>query len=225
VTTTREIETMLKPLLQRHPELVYHKRRLIEKPIRHVLSAVLFDGTAQPQMFRPKWYANYFLGPTFGSGTDLHIAWSVELPFLRPDGWKMNRPDLQGMLVKYVEEEGLLFIRALRRLETFKKFVSRHELGQHLFGDPMQTMTIQAACGFLDSAKWEMKAVRIRLAKPEPRDPNFYAKVATLCDLLEADDLAGMAAHLHAWEAETVRRLKLDQVWEPSPFPLEDLIR
>ncbi len=30
-----------------------------------------------------------------------------------------------------------------------------------------------------------------------------------------------MAKLLHEWEAQTVRNLKIEHLWEPTPFPLD----
>lgn len=44
---------------------------------------------------------------------------------------------------------------------------------------------------------------------------------ARLCARLTDDDRPGLARLHHGWEAITVRNLKLGQLWEPTPFPLE----
>ena len=46
-------------------------------------------------------------------------------------------------------------------------------------------------------------------------------RLKELCRRLAADDRAGLAALLHEWEAATVKNLKLEHLWQPSPFPLE----
>ena len=46
-------------------------------------------------------------------------------------------------------------------------------------------------------------------------------RLKELCRRLAADDRAGLAALLHDWEAQTVRNLKIEHLWEPTPFPLE----
>jgi hypothetical protein len=43
-----------------------------------------------------------------------------------------------------------------------------------------------------------------------------------MMDCLETDDRDAMVRLLHEWEAESVRNLKLENLWQPSPFPLED---
>jgi hypothetical protein len=45
--------------------------------------------------------------------------------------------------------------------------------------------------------------------------------VRELCAKLAEDDRAGLARLLHEWEAYTVKNFKIEQLWEPTPFPLE----
>ena len=46
-------------------------------------------------------------------------------------------------------------------------------------------------------------------------------RLKELCARLAADDRRGLAQLLHEWEAITVKNLKLEHLWEPTPFPLE----
>ena len=43
----------------------------------------------------------------------------------------------------------------------------------------------------------------------------------TLCPLIAANDRPGLVRLLRDWEAYSVKRLKLEKLWEPTPFPLE----
>ena len=43
----------------------------------------------------------------------------------------------------------------------------------------------------------------------------------TIAPLVAARDRAGLAALLHEWEAYSVKLMKLEKLWQPSPFPLE----
>ena len=39
--------------------------------------------------------------------------------------------------------------------------------------------------------------------------------------LLANDDRAGLIRMLHEWEAASVKYLKIEHLWKPSPFPIE----
>lgn len=100
---------MLTPILQRHPDLAYIRRRLVVKPIRHVLSGVLFVQVSGPGAFRPLWFVTHFFNPD----AELHMGWSVELDWPRPVGWSTERADIEQLLKIAVD------LRALRRSACF----------------------------------------------------------------------------------------------------------
>jgi hypothetical protein len=42
-----------------------------------------------------------------------------------------------------------------------------------------------------------------------------------LCPLVAANDRPGLARLLHEFEAGSAKDMKLDKIWEPTPFPIE----
>ena len=42
-----------------------------------------------------------------------------------------------------------------------------------------------------------------------------------LCPLVASNDRLGLARLLHDFEAGSAKVMKLDKVWEPTPFPIE----
>jgi hypothetical protein len=42
-----------------------------------------------------------------------------------------------------------------------------------------------------------------------------------ICPLVAADDRDGLISLLHEWEAYSAKHLKLDGIWERTPFPIE----
>jgi hypothetical protein len=94
-----------------------------------------------------------------------------------------------------------------------------------LFEVPVEKIVLDIARGDLATARGLSRDVIAKKSLDDPHlddeDREHLRKVKVLCALLEKDDRAGMARMLHEWEAETVRLMKLDHLWEPSPFPLE----
>ena len=45
--------------------------------------------------------------------------------------------------------------------------------------------------------------------------------VEGLCPLVAANDRTGLAKLLHSYEAQSVKNLKIEKFWEPTPFPIE----
>lgn len=83
---------------------------------------------------------------------------------------------------------------------------------------------VDIARGELDAARAacaELATGKTRWSMPLMHD-EFVRVTETLCPLLAANDRTAMARLLHEWEAYTVEKLKLDGVWERTPFPLEE---
>jgi hypothetical protein len=220
VTTDAQIKKMLRPLLERNSDLAYFRRMLFIKPIRHVFRGVLFDGTSVPHGFSPRWLVNHTFNKRFGSSS----PWTFNITWPRPGGWLITRPDIDDLLSKHIEQEAIPMMRPVRELETLTNLVDSHWRRDVLFDHP-SILIIQSACGNLESARWDVKRADYFLSTPvAPTDADYVGKVRKLCTLLEADDLKGLVAHLHAWEEQNVRENKLERWWEPSPFPLEELI-
>jgi hypothetical protein len=85
----------------------------------------------------------------------------------------------------------------------------------------------------LDIALGNLDAARKPCAErvPDLRGETYYfgdaddhatvARLKELCARYQAGNRQGLAALLHEWEATTVKNLKIEHLWEPTPFPLE----
>ena len=82
---------------------------------------------------------------------------------------------------------------------------------------PYQRVIVETARGRLD----EVRAIcRDDLSK-WPSDSDLIQLPKQICGRLAGNETAGIASLLHEWEATTVRNLKIEHLWEPTPFPLE----
>jgi hypothetical protein len=94
---------------------------------------------------------------------------------------------------------------------------------------PDTKLVFDVALGDLDAAR-KPCLERIPLLKGETyfrgdeEDKARVRQLKELCRRLAADDRRGLAQLLHEWEATTVKNLKLEHLWEPTPFPLEELV-
>ena len=82
---------------------------------------------------------------------------------------------------------------------------------------PYERVIVEAARGRLDEAR---QICCGELAN-WPSDSGFARRPRMIGARLAEDDIAGAAALLHEWEATTVRNLKIEHLWQPTPFPLE----
>ena len=90
---------------------------------------------------------------------------------------------------------------------------------------PWSRIILDVALGDLDHARAIAAAQVKQWSTDDPYyDDNAraeYARLVDLCALLAADDRPGLIRLLHEWEAATVRNLKIEHIWEPTPFPIE----
>ena len=90
---------------------------------------------------------------------------------------------------------------------------------------PLEKIIVDVALGHLDAARAIKRDVIDGLTEEnyctDDQDRIRLRQLKELCRRLAADDRAGLAALLHEWEAETARNLKIGQLWQRTPFPLE----
>jgi len=70
----------------------------------------------------------------------------------------------------------------------------------------------------LETCRW-VKSLGLRDFSGHARA--YVPLLDEILPLLEAHDHAGVVSMLHRWEESTIRRLGLEAIWEPSPFPVE----
>jgi hypothetical protein len=103
--------------------------------------------------------------------------------------------------------------------------VAQSQFRHHLFDWPSDKVIVDLALGNLDAAR----AICLENAESWSRDHPQYDDVdrakyrgrVKLSEFLAAGDRSGLARILHDWEAFTVKNLKIEHLWERTPFPLE----
>ncbi|MFM9939070.1 MAG: hypothetical protein ACKVP7_06205 [Hyphomicrobiaceae bacterium] len=208
--------------MSRHANLALVGQWLIMKPINHVLCGVLFDRTSDADHFRLLWLAH----PVFDLHPTCSLTWSYDL--YRPDrvAWTWSSPDLAEIVADMIERDALPQLDKLSSLRSFLHFALSHRQSAHRLTEyPNPRVIIDVALGDLEAARRLSSGPLSRwLAVAQPKDDYDRTKLhglKALCDLLERDDRDGMASLLHAWEARKIKNLKLEHVWEKTPFPLE----
>jgi hypothetical protein len=217
MTTKAQIKKLVKPWIELHPELAYveHGRLLIVMPVQHVLAYILMDGSSDKTRFRPTWavFPSFIGLQEFGLGLGER---------LRGDTCCIGKwadPEMQGKLLAKIEQETLPILNGLGTIEA----VEAHMAAHNMFGYEMRPylkMTMEIACGRLEAARTTQLHVVEKMARVA--EPGAYLKqIHSLCNLLDNDDRPGMARLLYEREIETIRNLKIEHLWEPTPFPLE----
>ena len=137
----------------------------------------------------------------------------------------MSDPDVELSLIDAIEQQALPKLRAIKTLDDYLAFVSRHMFRHKLFDWPQCKIIVDVALGDLDAARAICKENLPRWSVDNPQHDEDskakYRRLRELCARLAANDRAGLAQLLHEWEAYTVKNFKIEHLWEPTRFPLE----
>src|SRR5581483_10676377 len=223
MTTAAQIKELVKPLVERHSDLALVGRWIFVKPVHHFGRAILIDRTSDPGEFNPR-YAVIHL---FEWRRSFSLSWGDYLydeRSLRPGIRRINAPDAASSLFEQIETKALPLLRAMKTLDDYLRYVDQHLFRHHLFDWPECRIIVETALGDLGAARKTSEAHRVlwsdvmRRVDRDGRDE--FERVLKLSALLAADDRKGLAALLHEWEAATVKNLKIEHLWGPTPFPL-----
>lgn len=221
MTTIRQVKAWLTPLLQQHKDLALVGRLLVVKPVNHILRAVLIDRTSSANRFRPLWFIHHLCDPR----GEYHISWGEKLT-LAGGRWDADDPEMPALLRKQIETVALPNLRPIITFEDYLAAVSRHG-SRHLLFDvgPSDKVVVDVAMGDLTAARQLCMTRIAHMSNPKPEDDGWTKAMVSgaklLCGMLAQDDYAGLIRTLHGWEAMYARNLKLTDLWQPSPFPIE----
>jgi hypothetical protein len=125
-----------------------------------------------------------------------------------------------------MEQEVLPRLKTLETIEQFSNISynlsSFHKMT--LKRRPERRFYVDLALGKLEDAE---KAFVELSCHSEYRNkyfhsPEHYDEVMNIVrPMAQVQDKAGIAAKLHEWEAYSVKQLKLEKYWQPTPFPIE----
>jgi len=224
MTTTAQVRKLVKPLLERNPDLALVGRSIFVKPVHHFARTILIDRRGDPDILNPELVVIH----VFELRRRFSIDWSRFIPnetSSRPGLWFITEPNVQENLLAAFGKHALPLLRAMRTLDDYLNFVSNHHMRHQLFDWAPQRFILEIALGNLAAARRILHESRVQWSADHPdwdeESREFYAELRRMCACLDAGDRQGMAALLHAWEARTVRNLKIEYLWEPTPFPLE----
>jgi hypothetical protein len=219
MTTIAQVKQVVQPLLQRNPDLVLVKRRVLIKPIRHLLRGVTLMRSINPSLFIPGWAVLFLFEPIDG----FSLNWGQRIYKVT---WDVNNPDLPAKMCEAIEEQALPLLRPIQTIDDFVGFATeeRFEL-THLSLYEHRKIFVDIARGDLESARSICEYMATDRAKnrylPMKMDEEYNRITKELCPLIAKNDRAGLARLLHKYEEGSVRAMKLEKYWEPTPFPIE----
>jgi hypothetical protein len=224
MTTVAQVRQLLRPLLDRHADLALVGRWLFVKPVHHFARAVLVGRVLNPAQFDPVWAVVHL----FEYRRTFPLKWSEFLgnsTSRTPGIWDMADRDIGSKLVDEIERSALPRLRAMKTLGDYLDYISNHFFRHHLLEWPDAKIIVEAALGNIDAAQAICREHLDGCFRDNPAHDDDSRRsnrmVRELCDRVVERDAEGIAKLLHSWEAATAKNLKIEQIWEPTPFPIE----
>jgi hypothetical protein len=200
-TRPADIKRYLKPLLELRSDLVVVGRHLFIRPVRHFLRGALFVPTIDKYRFEIMGYVH----PLYSAnkyGYDMrHVGTRTEV-------WQ---PHFAAQLFEGLKTDVLDRWGPVTTLDGFATWYINAGRA-HYGATPVMCLAL--------AGEWDRAAECAERAERELTDETEKAETRELWQQLTTD-IGAVCAKLHAREAENVKALKLERIWEPAPFPVE----
>ncbi len=196
-TRPTDIRRYLKSLLEQRSDLALVDRYLFVRPMRHLLRCAVLDRTSDRYQFR-LWRSCKPLYAPNGSVADI----------LHDGAFAVWQPHFEPLLMATLVEE---VFEPLGRITTLTDFSSRPG-GSTPFLFAQVTSLVLA--GERGPRSCPRRRDRARHMSIWPRRCRQHWEHISA-------DIERTCAECHEKEAETVKAMKLERFWEPSPFPVE----
>jgi hypothetical protein len=193
-TRPADLRRYLKPLLQQRSDLLLIGRMLVIRPVRHILRGAFLErgGTDYILTYTFMSLLSYRLGVTDYRGRRKAMLYL----------WK---PHFEPLLMDTLAEDIFEEVGRITSLEEFAAALPDEDWF------PRASVTALHLSGQRGSAAAKVQQIK---------SPEWGEWRESQQDLL-ARDIAEICTLYHAREAEAVKELKLERIWEPSPFPVE----
>lgn len=197
-TRPADVKRYLKSLLAERDDLVLIGRRLLIRPVRHVLRGAFFESMGGRTRFRIWPYLHPLYGHPESTGCLEPIHGSL---------WDVTTAHFMPLLHDALLHDVLADVGSVT---TLPKLVSRLEADRQMVTVCVVALALsgrpETACAFLDAIS--------------ARDPTWDPWLIKDRQFLERD-IKAVCAEFHEREERTVQALKIASIWEPSLFPAE----
>jgi hypothetical protein len=218
MTTAAQVKKLLRLLLERNTDLVFVGRLIVVKPVRHILRSFFIDSSSNKDRFSPYWS----FGMMFESDANHGPTWG-ELIYPAFNGdWLLTRPGIAEAVCERVEEIALPVLRSVLSIDDFVAFATKERFpSTWLNAYPYRKVYADIALGNFDAANESCERVYESRRKSDYIAEILDPIISDIWPAVRRRDKAALAAMLHRFEEEAAKRMKLEHIWEPSPFPLE----
>ena len=222
MTTVAQVKQVVQPLLQRNSDLALVGRIVVIKPVHHILRGIYIDRSSDPLLFVPTWAVVFLFEPR----QSLSYNWGRRIyrPPPGPAGWDVSDPKTPATMCEEIERV-LPLLKPIQTIDDFVTFTSKDRFRDtYLDLYPDRRIFVDVARGDLEAARAICAYFATDRAKRWylPQMQEEYDRITQrLCPLVAANDRPGLARLLHEFEAGSAKDMKLDKIWEPTPFPIE----
>jgi len=201
-TREADLKRYLAPLLEMRDDLVLVGRLLLVRPVRHLLRGAYFEPMSNKHRFRVWRYITPLFDARRGRlGCGGYI-----------DGGRLLvwQPHFEPLLIASLAEG---IFEPLGKITTLTAFAAQLSEKANLFETGLSSL-------FLDGAPAAADDYVAQLGEDLQGDKDIQSHLATLRETFSRD-VGRACAQFHAKEAAAVKELKLQRLWQSSPFAAE----
>lgn len=218
MTTAPQVKKLLRPLIERNSGLVLVGRLIVVRPVHHILRGVFIDSSSNKDRFSPYWAVNMMFEYDAGHGP----TWGAEIYPKVKGNWLISNPGIGEIISERIEEIALPVLRPVNSIDDFVAFTTKERFpSTWLDAFPFRKVYADIALGKLDAANESCERVAIEREASDYIAEILDPIINDVWPLVRKRDKAALAKMLHRWEADAAKRMKLEHIWEPTPFPLE----
>ena len=222
-----------------------HERSIYVRPLRHIIYSIFFPGSSDKTYPQP----SSFFSVAFSPSQMSPALWSVSLPAGHSTDVGFEEK-LARLITERVDQHRMFMssIEAFYEMTLEDRWTEPMTGYWELAKYPYFHAPVLAALGRLSEAREvvdrfvtaseprllaRLKRGQDQLAKRRnswlgkfdieqaTEDLRVLSELQRLAVLAAAGDRAGVGALLREWEEKTIRRFRLEHLWEPAPFPVE----
>jgi hypothetical protein len=199
-TRPTDIKRYLKPLLKVRGDLLLHGRDLMIRPVRHLLRGAILEPTGNKYRLEVWRYLKplYEGTPGLGYGGSIGGVCEVWLPYFEP------------LLLDTLAEDVFDHVGRIASLADFA--ATLHDTQSH-YDVRVRAMVL--------GGQPQLAAEYVEELERKPIATAYWQNFVRELRAFVERDIANVCAEYHAREAETIKALKLESIWEPAPFPAE----
>ena len=227
MTTVARVRQAVQPLLQRNPDLALVGRLVVVKPVHHILRGIYIDRSIATELFVPTSTVVFLFRPRI----DITLHWGVRV-YRRESGgpgvWDVADPQTSAMLCEEIEAQALPLLRPIKTADDFVAFTSKER-----FPDTYLDIGTEYPENLRRHRPWRPRgrAIDLREHGNRSREAEVPARYAGGVRSNNEGALSACCGKRSPWpraascigvdEAQSVKNLKLEKLWEPTPFPVE----